>query len=112
MIFNKGRRKNRRVDTHVLLDVSLMNDADMRSKAEIINISMGGANFACDFLFGENTGVNMKFTLHGNDVYFLPSKIVWRKKLTNTNSYGISFSGLTKYEKKQLKKLIKKIRVI
>ena len=112
MIFNKGRRKNKRTDTHVLLDVSLAEDSETSSKAEIINISMGGANFVCDFIFSANIGVNMKFTLHGNEIYFLPSMIVWRKKLTNTNSYGVSFVELTKYEKKRLKKLIKKIQVL
>jgi c-di-GMP-binding flagellar brake protein YcgR len=108
----KGKRKYNRASTQVLLNVSTLDDADIKTgRAAITDISKGGAGFVSTTKFDEGENVELKFILPGNKYYIFIGVIKRVKKLTNTFSYGIEFKDLNFLDKIELKKLTSKIRV-
>ena len=93
MVQKENRRAGRRKHNSV---VEIYNEAGDRIAeiARLVDFSEGGARFASRKDFAVNKKLRLRLRLLREGRLYIRARIVWVKKSTNTNLYGIHFEKI------------------
>ena len=62
--------------------------------AQMVNFSMGGAAFSTTKLLDTGTYIHARIRILGKGVMEISGNVVWGRRKTNTNLYGVKFDSL------------------
>ena len=105
-----SERRHERVPTLVLLNVESPDTTREAVRAAVVNISKSGAAFEAAAEFSNGVPVILRFTLPEGDIYVFNAVIRRVSRVIGAYEYGVEFLSMDSGAKKNLKKLINKIR--
>jgi len=102
-------RRHRRRKTLVLLEMESLDDKEKKSRAVVIDISVGGAAVECPIKFEQEEEVILRFKFPRRRVYLIEGMIRRSRRRSAVYIYGIEFVSAGFWESIKRRRVISKL---
>ncbi|HAF94708.1 MAG TPA: hypothetical protein DCG50_01475, partial [Elusimicrobia bacterium] len=91
---SKNNRRFERQRHNSVLEIYDESGKSIAWTAQLVNFSMGGASFSTTKLLDTGTHIRARIRILTKGVMEISGKVVWGRKKTNSNLYGIKFDSI------------------